>query len=283
MTKQELASLIKPWDTEKQIIAFVQWILNKDGYDAGKIDGVMGNRTRNALSEWESNVPDVFADTMYDAQDWPEERKLVAIAQRLLQIQPIEVGDIDGYVGQLTEYAIETYIELQLGNTKVLSWRDEIDPPNERNQSEMFEFFGEPGTNHATLSLPFPMRIAWNTSQRINRFAINQKCLPSAERIFATIADEFDMDQLQYMGADLFGGCYNNRKVRGGSKLSTHAFACAIDLDPSRNQLKWGRDRAFFAKPECKRFVDIWYDHGWINLGVEKNFDWMHFSYTRLK
>lgn len=39
-----------------------------------------------------------------------------------------------------------------------------------------------------------------------------------------------------------FGGIYNNRVKRGGTKPSTHAFGIAVDLEPERYPL-WSEDR----------------------------------------
>jgi len=34
---------------------------------------------------------------------------------------------------------------------------------------------------------------------------------------------------------DLFGGCYQYRRIGGSAKLSTHAWGAGIDLDPDFN------------------------------------------------
>ena len=50
------------------------------------------------------------------------------------------------------------------------------------------------------------------------------------------------------------------------------------DIDPDNNQLKWGRDRASFAKPVYDKFWNIVENEGWNSLGRTKNYDYMHFS-----
>lgn len=97
-------------------------------------------------------------------------------------------------------------------------------------------------------------------------------------KVFNEILQVYGYDKIVELGIDLFGGCYNFRQMRGGSDWSRHSWGIAIDLDPSRNQLKETSKTARFAKPEYKQMIEIFYKHGFVNLGVEKNYDWMHFE-----
>ena len=68
----------------------------------------------------------------------------------------------------------------------------------------------------------------------------------------------------------------------GGRAMSMHSWGIAIDFDPAHNRLRWGRDRARLAGPDYRAFLDIWEAEGWISLGRERNYDWMHIQAARL-
>lgn len=143
-------------------------------------------------------------------------------------------------------------------------------------QASCPSFYGAVGKSQKTLILPFPMRIAWDKGKVVTKFSVHSKVHDSAARVFARIASEYSEAQRRETGIDLFGGCLNVRVMRGGSAYSMHSWGIAIDFDPERNQLKWGRDQARLAKPDCERFWKAWEDEGWLSLGRARNFDWMH-------
>jgi hypothetical protein len=129
-----------------------------------------------------------------------------------------------------------------------------------------------------TIQLPYPMRIAWDTDTSVTRMRCHKLVADNFLAVFNEIHREYGYAKIKELGIDLFGGCFNFRKMRGGNDWSTHSWGIAIDLDPARNQLKETSKTARFARPEYKKMIDIFYKHGFISLGRERNFDWMHFQ-----
>ena len=125
---------------------------------------------------------------------------------------------------------------------------------------------------------PFPLVIAWDKTKTTKKIQCHKLVKSDIENIFKDILKEYGFSKIKELGIDLYGGCYNCRIMRGGTKQSMHSWAIAIDLDPERNQLRWGKDKAQFAKPEYKKMIEIFYKYGWESLGVEKNYDWQHFQ-----
>lgn len=128
------------------------------------------------------------------------------------------------------------------------------------------------------IDLPFPMRIAWDRTKKIKRFQCHKLVATRLLNVFNELLAHYGYDRLVELGIDLYGGCFNYREMRGGSNLSTHSWGIAIDLDPDRNLLHESKKTARFARPEYKMMIDIFYQNGFISLGIEKDFDFMHFQ-----
>ena len=129
-----------------------------------------------------------------------------------------------------------------------------------------------------SIALPYPMRLAWDKTQKVNTMLCHKLVAQKFSDAFAEILSVYGLPKIQELGIDLFGGCFNFRQMRGGSDYSRHSWGVAIDLDPERNQLKETSKTARFARPEYKAMIDIFYKHGFVSLGREKNYDWMHFE-----
>ena len=149
--------------------------------------------------------------------------------------------------------------------------------PNQ-DYNSMNEFFGPIGQNQEKLELPYPLVLAWDASSIVKKATCNVKVHKSLYSIFENTLKTYGLKEIKKLRLDNFGGCLNVRKMRGGSSWSIHSWGAAIDLDPDKNQLKWGKDKATFAKKEYEPFWKIVESEGWISLGRKKNYDWMHFQ-----
>jgi hypothetical protein len=147
-----------------------------------------------------------------------------------------------------------------------------------QDYNSMNEFFGPIGQNQEKLELPYPLVLAWDASSIVKKATCNVKVHKSLYSIFENTLKTYGLKEIKKLRLDNFGGCLNVRKMRGGSSWSIHSWGAAIDLDPDKNQLKWGKDKATFAKKEYEPFWKIVESEGWISLGRKKNYDWMHFQ-----
>lgn len=146
---------------------------------------------------------------------------------------------------------------------------------------QIIQIYGQPnqqGSYLTTIQLPFPMRLAWDKKTSVTKMRVHKKVSHDFINVFNDLLAHYGYEKIKELGIDLFGGCFNFRQMRGGSDYSRHSWGIAIDLDPERNQLKETSKTARFARPEYKPMIDIFYKHGFVNLGVEKNYDWMHFE-----
>lgn len=144
-----------------------------------------------------------------------------------------------------------------------------------QNYSSMVKFYGPVGENQTQIVLPYPMVLDWEP-RTVNKITCHEKVADTMVKIFKNLQSEYGYDRLHELGIDQFGGMLNVRKMRGGSSWSIHSWGAAIDLDADRNQLKWGRDRAQFAKPQYEPMWKIIEAEGLTSLGRARNMDWMH-------
>jgi hypothetical protein len=153
------------------------------------------------------------------------------------------------------------------------------------SQSGVTAFYGPSGGTACTAGrcdLPFAFPLAWDLDQRVTRFSCHEKVAGAMTGIFKDAAAQYGEAEFRRLRLDRFGGCFNVRAMRGGSAMSMHSWGIAVDLDPENNQLKWGSDKATFARPEYDPFWKIVEATGAVSLGRKKNFDWMHWEFTNL-
>jgi hypothetical protein len=146
---------------------------------------------------------------------------------------------------------------------------------------EIISKYGEPdetGAYLVSIDLPYKMRLAWDIKTQVSKMRCHKLAAGAFVNVFNDLLKHYGYEKIVELGIDLFGGCFSYRAMRGGSDYSRHSWGIAIDLDPTRNELKADKSKAQFAKPEYKPMIEIFYRHGFVSLGLEKNYDYMHFE-----
>lgn len=149
-------------------------------------------------------------------------------------------------------------------------------------QKQCFEKYGKPTQDGrpylVTINLPYPMKLAWDKSVKVTKMKCHKLVAANFLGFFNDLLAEYGYEKISELGIDIFGGCFNYRAMRGGTEFSRHSWGIAIDLDPDRNQLKETSQTARFARPEYAKLIELAYKNGFVSLGKERNYDWMHFE-----
>lgn len=273
--------------TTKTAIRIIQKALKAAGRNPGPIDGEAGAKTRKAfgleLKKKSGQLPDGW-------EDWTERRKGIAYLQILATEAGYDAGPIDGLWGPMTEHGVDSLIHKDEHNEDPEPWRDWKPGKNPNKwppqdpQSKVTAFYGPAGkkSNLVKLEFPYTMRLSWELSSKVNSTSCHKKVHDSAKRVLGRVLETYGFEKIKELRLDLYGGCFNNRSMRGGTRKSMHAWGIAFDFDPDRNQLKWGREKAAFAKPAYDKWWESWENEGWTSLGRARNFDWMHVQAARL-
>lgn len=148
------------------------------------------------------------------------------------------------------------------------------------SQSEMIKIFGNPNQQGSYLTTITPPYTMFYDGNPIKTMSCHKLIANDFIGVFNDLLAHYGYEKLKALDITDYGGCFNYRLMRGStSKLSMHSWGTAIDLDANRNTLKETSATARFAKPEYKPMIDIFYKWGFVSLGVEKNYDWMHFQH----
>lgn len=223
------------------------------------------------------------------------------------------VGGIDGYIGPTTIAAIKAFERankmpvngtadaavvgaLRKSSTAGITSAQDNDFKKLRDsrakgsfsslvfprQKDVSKIYGKVGTGQTSIVPPWKMRLAWDEDVYIKRMTLHKKCADSALRAMNRVYDQYGDAGIKHLGLDFFGGSLNVRKMRGGSRYSMHSWGIAIDFDPTRNGLRTKAPKARLSRGDVIPFWEAWESEGWVSLGRERNFDWMHVQAARL-
>lgn len=234
---------------------FERWLqsrLTSHGYTPGPIDGVIGRNTYAAI-------------------------------RRFQKSRSIPV------TGQADKATIDALKSTSSQNF-TLNFDRNSDAPVSQNyvatrfphQRDLLNFYGPVGTSQTKIEVPWRTKLAWDKRRVISGITVHEKVADSATRALNRCYSEYGDDGIAYIGCDLFGGSLNVRRMRGGSRMSTHSWGIAIDWDPIRNQLRWKKPKARLSHADCEPWWRVWEEERWVSLGRERDFDWMHVQAARL-
>lgn len=188
---------------------------------------------------------------------------LVLYLQGITKARGLYKGILDGLYGPMTDYALDR----AMGQTIT---RRDINP----------SVLGEPSLRLLKrFSLPYPLIVAWDKRKTVSKVFCHKDAGESLINAFNAVWVEYGLYAIQELGLDLYGGCYDRRKKRGGSEWSMHAYGLAIDIHPEQNRWRWDKSKAVFAQPEYQKFIDIFEGYKWESLGRKHDYDYMHFEY----
>lgn len=263
------------------MVKIIQQQLNKIFALSLAEDGIIGNNTLQAIATIQSV-----------SNNWDQNRQIIGALQFICTRNNIETGIIDGYWGSVTEWAYEQLkVKIATGHPPK-PWRDDegIGAIPDRTakwplqtQDELFKFYGDVGINQVKVDCPYPLRIEWAPEKVINRFSCHEKVADSIYNALNNTLQYYGHDRIQQLGLDLWSGCLNVRKMRGGTKYSTHSWGISIDFYAARNKLRWGKDKAAFAKADYDKWWEFWENEGATSLGRTRNYDWMHIQFCNVK
>lgn len=269
----------------------LQTKLKSMGFYAGKIDGERGPMTNAALRKAFPTMPGPMPPGW---QGWSDKRVAIGFLQLWARAEGIEPGPVDGWWGPQTDFAATALIEKQKSGT-VVPWRADSGRPRNPHgwpkESGVTAFFGphgaadwsRPPPRLVKVPSPYPLRIAWNLRETRTFLWAHEKTADSVATVLHRIHAHYGDADIRRLRIDVFSGDYFPRKKKGSAtQWSMHSWGIAYDFDDTNNQLRWGADRAWFARPDYRDFWNIWEDEGWVSLGRARNFDWMHVQAAHL-
>ncbi len=132
-------------------------------------------------------------------------------------------------------------------------------------QRDCMSFYGDPRKagwlhdNTIDVTCPWPLHIE---KTPVSHILIHKKCAASLTRVLGSIWDAVGHEnaKITALRYDVFDGSYNLRVMRGGSSLSMHSYACAIDWDAKDNAF---HDRHHLFRDDSLLVVKFKED-GWV-------------------
>ena len=100
--------------------------------------------------------------------------------------------------------------------------------PSEREVLSGRSIFGKPGDTRSlvTVTLPYPLRPSWAPDTEITSITCHGLVAGSLINIFQKTLDHYGLERIRELHLDVYGGCFNNRPVRGAGRPSARMGNC---------------------------------------------------------
>lgn len=136
----------------------------------------------------------------------------------------------------------------------------------------MKAFYGEPGDINNLINLPVSDLGVAYFGQKVKTIRCHRRVADSLRLAL----EEIHAGPAKHILGE-YGGCFNYRQMRGGTRFSKHAWGAAIDLSPMRNGL-----RTHWPVKASMPFevMEAFSRQGWTSAGAFWSRDAMHFEAT---
>jgi hypothetical protein len=148
------------------------------------------------------------------------------------------------------------------------------------------KFFGDPRGSNGQVSKkwyaenivkwtpPYPIFYSDGKRTPLKTMLLHKKVVDVYTAAYTEVKEHFTPADIKELHLDISGGTFNYRLMRGGSRLSVHAYGIAIDMDPARNPFpkKWAEGMI------NREFCNILMKHGIWWRGINGDTDAMHFQ-----
>ena len=249
-----------------------------------KVDGLLGRQTLEAMREQQGIVGNDTRTICYFIQLLINNNAGKTVIKR------------DGVFGPQTDYFFaklmkqplpsraETKPVILVANSYTVSKPSVFDSlgtnPPKRNTQSIKAKFGKAGDVSNLTRMVFPYKMYYS-GKKVSSTRVHKKSKVALEYIMEKTLAHYGQTEIDRLRLSIYGGCYSHRKMRGGNAQSTHSWGIALDLDPVNNRLRARRGTAQFARKVYQPFFNFVYQAGFISLGLERNYDWMHIQHTQ--
>jgi len=144
---------------------------------------------------------------------------------------------------------------------------------------------GEPAEIEKRLvkvQVPFPMFLEWDVNTKVDTIRAHPLCYKDLASALDKIARVLSEDEINNLGLNRFAGGFAIRKMRGGQRLSAHAYGIAFDFNSQENGLNTPFSKSKFSSVYGRMVIAIFRSYGFVNYGAIFGNDSMHFEYTRI-